>query len=274
MSEIFTETVIEADIPSPPQSSGAMVEARQSAALTHDAPLLAIISRAASDPRVDMDKFERLLAMQEKLELAQERREFNAAMASAKAEIGPVLKNREVDFTSPKGRTNYRYEDFAEVARTVDGPLSKHGLSYRFRATQEGKGGDADPRRVRVTCIVSRGGYSEETELVAFEDHSGNKNSIQAIASTATYLQRATLKLALGLAAGADDDSRAGGKTAPSAISDDQAAEIEALIDETNSETTGMLAYVGAKSIVDMTEAQFLKAKAAMLKKRAKGVAA
>lgn len=173
------------------------------------APLLAVIAKAASDPRVDIEKFERLLAMQEKLELAQERRDFNAALAAAKGEISPVAKNREVDFTTAKGRTNYRYEDFAAVARAVDGPLSKHGISYRFRSAQTSEG---DSRRVRVTCILSRGGYSEETTLECFEDHSGNKNPVQAIMSAATYLQRGTLKLALGLAASNDDDGNAAGR--------------------------------------------------------------
>lgn len=257
---------VHGEFATPAGSSVAVVEGQQAS------PLLALIYRAASDQRVDMDKFERLLVMQEKIEQAQERREFNDAIARAKAKIGPIMKNREVDFTSAKGRTNYKYEDFAEVARTVDGPLSEQGISYRFRATQEGSG-DAG-RRVRVTCIVSRGGYSEDTTLEGFEDHSGNKNGMQAITSAATYLQRATLKLALGLAAGIDDDAKSAGGNGVGAVTEDQVAEIEKLIIETDSETTGMLKYVGATAIETMTPVQFSKAKAVLLKKQAKGKAA
>jgi hypothetical protein len=52
-------------------------------------------------------------------------------------------------------------------------------------------------------------GHSERTTLSATADTSGSKNSIQAIGSTVTYLQRYTLLAAVGLAAGGDDDGQA-----------------------------------------------------------------
>lgn len=235
--------------------------------------LLSAIIRAASDPNVDIEKFERLMAMRERLETAQEKRDFNLAVANAKADIGPILKNREVDFTSPKGRTNYRHEDLSAVTKAIDGPLSRQGLSYRFSARQEVQG---DARRVTITCIVSRGGYCEEATLSAYEDHSGGKNNIQAIVSTATYLQRATLKLALGLAAGHDDDGRAAGggdapaegrRQEPETRQEPLAAELHRLIAEANPDpatvaafTSDMLKFVRAKSLSEMTDDQIRKA--------------
>jgi hypothetical protein len=60
-----------------------------------------------------------------------------------------------------------------------------------------------------VTCIIAHSaGYSEENSLSAPFDPSGNKNPLQAIGSAQTYLQRYTLKAALGLAAAKDDDAR------------------------------------------------------------------
>jgi len=166
--------------------------------------LVSIIERAARDPSVDVEKFERLMLMKERVEKQIAEREFNAAVAKAKLEIGPIVKNKKVDFTSAKGRTNYRHEDLAEIARTIDPILGRNGLSYRHKSEQGGQ-------KLRVTCIVSHsGGYSENTTLEAAEDHSGNKNVIQAIGSAATYLQRYTLKLALGLAASTDDDGNGG----------------------------------------------------------------
>jgi hypothetical protein len=163
---------------------------------------LAMIERAARDPSVDVDKFERLMLMKERVEANAARKAFNAAVAIAKGEIPPILKNREVDFTSQKGRTNYRYEDFAGVAKVVDPVLNRHGLSYRFKSEQAGN-------KLRVTCILFHElGHSEETTLEAVEDHSGNKNGIQAIGSTSVYLQRYTLKLSLGLATTTDDDGK------------------------------------------------------------------
>jgi hypothetical protein len=144
-----------------------------------------------------------LLALQKEYEANEARKAFNEAMAEAKSEIPVIHKNKEVDFTSSKGRTNYRYEDLAEIARTVDPILAKHGLSYRFRTSSNVN----EP--VMVTCIIAhRLGHSEENTLAAGKDDSGNKNSIQAIGSTLTYLQRMTLKASLGLSASTDDDGR------------------------------------------------------------------
>ena len=162
--------------------------------------MLAVAVQKGMDP----DIIGRLLALQKEWEANQGRKAFDAAMADAKADIPVIFKNRTVDFTSAKGRTNYRYEDLGEIARTIDPILSKHGLSYRFRTTSTLN----EP--VTVTCIVAhRAGHSEENTLCAGRDDSGNKNSIQAIGSTLTYLQRMTLKAALGLAASVDDDGRA-----------------------------------------------------------------
>ena len=67
-----------------------------------------------------------------------------------------------------------------------------------------------------MTCVLShRDGYSEETTLTAGADDSGKKNSIQAIGSTTTYLQRYTLKLALGLATQDRDDDGASSEDLP-----------------------------------------------------------
>ena len=163
---------------------------------------LAIVARLAENPNVDPDKLVKLYELAERSRTARAKEAFNAAISAAKGEIGPIYKNKTVDFTSQKGRTNYRYEDFAEVARTVDPILAQHGLSYRHRATQNGS-------RLSVTCILShREGHSEDTTLEADNDNSGNKNAIQAVGSTATFLQRYTLKLALGLSASTDDDAR------------------------------------------------------------------
>lgn len=155
---------------------------------------------------IDLQRLDKLMELHERWEANQARKAFEAAMALAKAEIRPIVKNRKVDFTSAKGRTNYDYEDFAAVADGVDSILARHGLNYRHRPKQDGKS-------LTIICkMAHRDGHFEETELTAFNDETGNKNSIQAIGSTATFLQRYTVKLALGLAATKDDDGRAGGR--------------------------------------------------------------
>lgn len=224
--------------------------------------ILSMIERAARDTSVDVDKFERLMAMQERVEAKLAVRAFNDAVASAKGEFGSIAKNRTVDFTSQKGRTNYRHEDFSSIASVVDPVLARHGLSYRFRSAQSGS------QKITVTCILShRRGHSEETTLESGEDHSGNKNSTQAIGSAATYLQRYTLKLALGLASSHDDDGQKAGGEPPTAATVD---EIEALITATSSNRTWFLQEFSVETLDDLNGKQRDRCKAMLVAKQKK----
>ena len=217
-----------------------------------------MIERAVTSG-ASVEALERLMALQERWEKNQGRKAFDHAIAQAKAEIGPVLKNKTVDFTSQKGRTNYRYEDLAEIARTVDPVLSSHGLSYRFRTAQDGQ-------TVIVTCILShRDGYSEETTLNGQADNSGNKNTIQAIGSAATYLQRYTLKLAIGLAATTDDDGKSA--SASPVINADQFVVLQNLMADADADEAKFLAFIGADSMEEMNLKQFDTAVSALRKK-------
>ena len=165
-------------------------------------PMVSMIERIALDPNADLGKLERMLAMKERMDAQNAKVAFAHALSAARAEMPPIVKDATVDFTSQKGRTHYRHETLAGIAKTIDPILSQNGLSYRFRTDQ------ADGRVV-VTCIVShRDGYSEETSLSGSPDQSGNKNNFQAVGSAVTYLQRYTLKAALGLSAEIDDDGR------------------------------------------------------------------
>jgi hypothetical protein len=213
------------------------------------------------------ETLERLLALQERWEANQARKAFDEAMAGAKAEIPVILKNRVVDFTGKTGiRTHYRHEDLGEIARTVDPVLAKHGLSYRFR-TQSPIG---EP--VTVTCIVShRDGHSEENTLVGPRDDSGNKNPIQSVGSTITFLQRYTLKAALGLAAAEDDDGqKSDAKVEDGPISDEQVKAIRTLADEVGADLERFCTYFKIEAVPDLPRSQFERAVASLEKKRKK----
>jgi hypothetical protein len=145
------------------------------------------------------ETLEKLLALQERWEAGIARKAYDKAIAAAKGEIPPIIKNRTVSHGT--GRATYRHEDLAQIARAIDPVLGKHGLSYRWRTLVDGD-------RISVTCIIShQDGHAEENTLSAPADASGAKNTLQAIGSALTYLQRYSLKAALGLAASDDDDA-------------------------------------------------------------------
>lgn len=210
----------------------------------------------------DIDVLEKLMGLSERWDANQARKAFDNAMSAAKAEIPVIVKNRVVDFTGKTGlRTNYRHEDLAEIARTVTPILAKHGLSYRYRTTSNLN----EP--VTVTCIVShRDGHFEENTLSAGRDDSGNKNSIQAVGSTLTYLQRMTLKAALGLAASDDDDGTTSGGE-PETISPDQVGDLQALIESKGADRARFLKYYKIERLSDLPASRFNDAMALLVAK-------
>lgn len=217
----------------------------------------------AVESGASLEMVAKLMDLQDRWKASQSLEAFNEAMAAAKAEIPTISKNREVDFTSAKGRTHYRYEDLGNIANTVQPILAKHGLSYRYRATSNVN----EP--ITVTCIVShRAGHYEEITLTAGRDESGNKNSIQAVGSTITYLQRMTLKAALGLAVSNDDDGKQA--DAPGAITLDQVEQLVALADEVGADKEAFCRYFRVEGFADITAKDFPRAIAALNKKRAK----
>ena len=247
--------------------AGALPDASVRSIDTRSDPYLAMIERAARDPAVDLTKLEGLMGLRERMEDRRAKQAFDNAIALAKGEIGPIVKNREVDFSTSKGRTNYRYEDFAAVAAAVDPALARHGLSYRFRSEQAGQ-------KLRVICRVSHAdGYGEETALEASADLSGNKNEIQALGSTASYLQRYSLKLSLGLAASNDDDGRLGVDDDP-VIDADDAAYVDQLLRDTDSDKARFLETMNAESIEALTASQYKRAIALLNEKKRRAAAA
>lgn len=186
---------------------------------------MAMLSQAVANGAT-IEVLKELMALTERWEKNEARKAFDAAIAAAKAEMPIIAKNRKVGFDSKKPgatRTDYRHEDLAEIARTIDPILGRHGLSYRFRTR------NLPNEPISVTCILAhKMGHFEENTLCGPRDDSGNKNQNQATGSTVTYLERYALKASLGLAASNDDDGAAAGGGTASAddISSDQVSRL------------------------------------------------
>ena len=173
-------------------------EGQAAAAMLPVVTPMTMIERAI-EKGADVAMIEKLMELAERNDRNIGRRAFDQAIAAAKAEFLPIGKSGKVSHGA--GKTSFDHETLADIAEAVDGALARYGLHYRFRITQ------AD--RISVTCIIAhKDGHSEEAVLSGQPDSSGAKNSIQAVGSTVTYLQRYTLKAALGISAAHDDDGR------------------------------------------------------------------
>jgi len=244
-----------------------MSTAIQEAPMSEQLPVVvtpgAILERAYSSG-ASPELLARLLDLQERWMATQSRMAFDAALAQAKGEIGPIAKNRHVFFKAKNGGadTNYRHEDLAEIARTVDPILTKYGLSYTFKTHQDFEAGG----RVTVTCKLRHSqGHIEETTLSASPDSSGNKNNLQAVASSVTYLQRYTLKAALGLAVSNDDDAQAAGGN--DTIDSDEAQNIRDMIAASGADEKSFLNFMGVSDVSLIRSKDYDRATEALRKK-------
>ena len=222
-------------------------------------PMTTITNALANGASIEM--IEKLIGWTERLQATAARKAFDAALSEASMKMPVISKNRVVNFTSQKGTTHYKYEDLGEISRVARPILAEHGLSYRFETK-------VDQRIVFVTCIVShRDGHFVANTLSAAVDESGSKNHIQAIGSASTYLQRMTLKAALGLAASdEDDDGKAAGMSAQ--ITDDQVSQIMTELAETSSNLELFLKRFKIEALPDLPASKFKDALAQIDAKR------
>lgn len=159
--------------------------------------------RMAVEQGADLDRLERLMALQERWEKGEAVKAYNTAFTAFKAEAVLILKNRSVAQGPLSGK---KYAELFAVINAATPALSRHGLSAAWRLTKDEKDW------LEVTCTLKHvAGHSESVSMGGPPDTGGAKNAIQARASTVTYLERYTLKAITGLAEQDDDDNGDGG---------------------------------------------------------------
>lgn len=156
------------------------------------ASMMTMIARAAADPACDLDKMERLLAMHERMTARQAQAEFADALASMQAELPSIGERGDA-----AGR--YKFALWEDINQAIKPFLHKHGFALTFRTdTKDG---------VTVTGVLShRNGHREETSITLPADPSGNKNAVQAVASSVSYGKRYTAGALLNLTSHGEDD--------------------------------------------------------------------
>jgi hypothetical protein len=183
-------------------------EARATPEVSQSTALIQVIERAARDPSIDMDKLERLLAMQERI-MAQQAK---AAYADALSRLQPTLPiiGERGAIKNNSGAIQSTYALWEDIVGIITPLLAAQGFSISFRI------GNAN-QKIQVTGVLAhREGHSEETTIDLPADTSGSKNAVQAVASSVSYGKRYTAGALLNLRTGdVDDDGRGAGNETP-----------------------------------------------------------
>lgn len=220
---------------------------------------MGLIEMAVSQ-NADIDKLEKLMVLQERWEKNEARKAYVKAMADFKKNPPEISKDSHVRYETQKGITEYSHATLANVTSTINSALSAHGLSAGWVTEQNEK-------EIAVICTITHIlGHSESTKLSAFPDTTGSKNSIQAIGSTITYLQRYTLLTLTGLATHEDDD----GKSSESVehITPNQVADLNSMITELKADEPAFLKWLGVESIETIPANDYGKAVNGLNRKR------
>lgn len=222
--------------------------------------LMEVITRAASDPSVDVDKLERLMGLYERIEHSRSEREFSEAMTAAQAEMPQVIRDKDND------QTHSKYARLETLNKAIQPVVTKHGFSMSF--------GTADSplqNHYRVTCVVSHtGGHTREYHADVPADTHGpkgqqNKTFTHGFGSAVSYGRRYLTLLIFNVATTEDDD----GNGAGGYITQDQARELEQLIKETKTNLSKYLEHIGADCLPNIPLAKFGTAQKALLEKKA-----
>jgi hypothetical protein len=217
--------------------------------LPEPANILEIVSRAAADPNIDVAKTEKLLEMYERISAKNAEVAFNLSMKASQEEMPKILRNKE------NQQTNSRYADLEQVNAAIVPVYTKHGFSLSF--------GTADcpiAGHFRITCLVSHiGGHSRSYQADVPIDMTGmkgnqNKTATHGFGSTMSYGRRYLTLLVFNITLTNEDKD---GNQSAEGLSDEQIANIEALLTETSSDKGRFLKYLKVSSLGDIPAANY-----------------
>jgi hypothetical protein len=211
------------------------------------------LMQIAVEQNADVDKLEKLMELQERWNAGQAKSAYYESFTQFQSEL-PVIEKK-------KSGHNIKYAPLSDIVEQIKPLLVKHGLSFRFEQNHS--------EGIEVTCIVTHSaGHSERTTMKAAADTSGSKNSVQAIASTVTYLSRYTLCSAFGITT-ADEDMD-GRLPPPEIVTEAQAKEIKDLLQETDSDVKAFCKSFGCASVDMLPAKSYTRAKAMINAKKDK----
>lgn len=221
----------------------------------------------AIEKDLDVEKLERLIALQERVLERNAEMAMAQALAAFQADCPPIPRIRTADVRKNGVKQyDYKFAPLEEVARVIRPHLTANGLSYTHDAEISGS-------QVKVVCTLQHvEGAKRKASFEGPIDASGGKNPLQAVASARSYGRRYSLLDVLGLTTGDEDDDGNGGAGRQSieTITREQAADLGALADEVlgAADMTRFLGFLGVSSLEDLPAKDLRRAISALEKKR------
>lgn len=215
------------------------------------ASLMAVITRIAENPEIDLARIEKMLDMYERVAERQAKVAYTAALAEMQPQLPVIAERGGIKGQGGKVQSTYAlWEDINDAIKPV---LAEHGFALSFKTGREGD-------QIVVTGILShRDGHSEQTTMHLPVDASGSKNAVQAVGSSTSYGKRYTAAALLNLTSrGEDDDGHAGGSGG--VITEAQRDALILLADEGGADKRKFCEFFGIQSVADLPSRDYRRA--------------
>jgi ERF superfamily len=218
--------------------------------LHHEASsMLDVIARAAKDPTVNVEKLERLLAIQERLLADRRRTAFMADLSELQARLPQIAKSGNVIVNGQLRSKFARIEDVDTAIR----PLCREwGFAFSFDSRAVAGG-------LEFTCTMShREGHAETKTLTLPVDTGPGRNGVQAVGSTTSYARRYLLAMHLHLVTRNEDDDGNGGHRP---VTEEQAGELRTSLTAAGGNEARFLNWLAAESFETIPAANYERAR-------------
>ena len=170
------------------------------------------IERYVLDPNVDVNKLERVIALQERAQGEASRVAFFAALAPLQARLPKIGKGGTI-YSKGGVKVRNKYAKMGDdILPQIKPIMGEFGFSFRSRTEWPEQTGNT--KIVRVVGILSHDrGWSEQSVFESPVDTHDSRNYIQSLGSTLSYGRRYTMIDLLTLEM-ADDDADDDGQAA------------------------------------------------------------
>lgn len=222
--------------------SAELVKADAGQLAQQEPSILQVIQQIAQSPNAkdQIEVMKELLAMQERREDRDSRRQFFEALADAQSELPQIDKMGQ-------GQSNpyARLEDIDAILRPI---MKKYGFALSFDEKVV-----ANDQREHTATLSHRGGHSETKSMTLPADKGGNKNGVQAVGSTSSYAQRyLTARHFNVVMKGVDTD---GNDNEP--IGDEKALDLKSAIEEVKGDLPRFLKHFEIEKLADLRQADY-----------------
>ena len=189
-------------------------------------PLAVVLSDPERLKDLDIEKVERLFALNRQMEADARRERFHERFNAVQAEMIPVLKLGD----NPQTRSKFAKAE--HVYRMLDPIITKHGFS---RSMSNESSDLAD--HIRFVLLLRNQGHEERHYWDAPIDDTGPKGAptktrLHGQASSATFIERQLTCKVFAVQTTEDTDGNAAGGEPVETITPEQAADYNAMLDE------------------------------------------